>query len=192
MTTKQVQNLLQYLGYYAIRVDGISGPGTVEAIRVFQKDAGLTITGAAEEETQKALRQAVADGMEKKVPKEGDFWGDIPHFTRKEFACKCANYHAPYCDGYPAEPKEALVRLAEAIRQAAGVPVTVVSGLRCPRHNADSGGVANSQHMDGTAADIHAQGLGGEQLLAIVRQMPGVRYCYRIPGSDNVHFDIPR
>ena len=51
MTTKQVQNLLQYLGYYSIRVDGISGPGTVEAICAFQKDAGLSVTGAAGEET---------------------------------------------------------------------------------------------------------------------------------------------
>ena len=68
MTTKQIQNLLQYLGYYAIRVDGISGPGTVEAIRSFQKDAGLSVTGAAGEDTQQALRQGVADGMEEKVP----------------------------------------------------------------------------------------------------------------------------
>lgn len=28
MTIKQIQNLLQYLGYYTITVDGISGPGT--------------------------------------------------------------------------------------------------------------------------------------------------------------------
>lgn len=37
MTLQQIQNLLQYLGYYTIRVDGISGPGTEQAVRGFRQ-----------------------------------------------------------------------------------------------------------------------------------------------------------
>lgn len=196
MTTKQIQNLLQFLDYYQIPVDGIWGRGTETALRTFQADFGLPVTGTADEDTVKALKHSVTYGIEKKNPPAnaatGTFWDDIKYFSRREFACKCGNYHAPYCNGYPSEPKEQLVRLADRIREKCGVPVEIVSGLRCPRHNADSGGVANSQHMDGTAADIHARGMGGEALLRIVQGMDGVRYCYHIPGSDNVHFDIPR
>ena len=39
-------------------------------------------------------------------------------------------------------------------RQKYGGPVLVNSGYRCPKHNAEVGGVANSQHMKGEAADI--------------------------------------
>lgn len=35
-----------------------------------------------------------------------------------------------------------------------GKPIYVNSGYRCPRHNAAVGGVPNSQHMRGEAADI--------------------------------------
>ena len=70
-------------------------------------------------------------------------------------------------------------------------PVTVVSGLRCRQHNADSGGVANSQHMDGEACDIQAKNTTADALLGKVLSIPGVRYAYKI-NETNVHFDIPK
>ena len=43
----------------------------------------------------------------------------------------------------------------EPLRQAMGVPITISSGYRCPRLNRAVGGVRNSQHLYGEAADIH-------------------------------------
>lgn len=59
-----------------------------------------------------------------------------------------------------AEVKAALKRLAvevlQPIRDAWGQPIVVSSGYRCQRLNALVGGVKNSQHVLGQAADIKA------------------------------------
>lgn len=58
------------------------------------------------------------------------------------------------------EAKAALKRLAvevlQPIRDAYGQPIIVSSGYRCPALNAAVGGVKNSQHVLGQAADIKA------------------------------------
>ena len=58
------------------------------------------------------------------------------------------------------EAKEALKRLAvdvlQPIRDAWGKPIIVTSGYRCPKLNAAVGGVKDSQHLLGQAADIKA------------------------------------
>lgn len=70
-----------------------------------------------------------------------------PHFTAKEFAC-------PHCGVALVRP--ALLELLERVRSQSGKPLRIVSGYRCPVHNAQVGGAADSQHMYGTAADIAA------------------------------------
>lgn len=49
-------------------------------------------------------------------------------------------------------------RVLDPLREAWGKPIYVTSGYRCPRLNAAVGGVANSNHMKGLAADIRATG----------------------------------
>lgn len=197
MTTKQAQHLLGYLGYYIGIPDGIWGRLSEEATRAFQRDYGLDEDGIPGKATEMALRGAVAGTMDKAQGAEPEesvdgWWAEIRHFTRAEFACKCGLAHAPYCDGYPAEPAERLVRIADELRERLGCPVEIVSGLRCKQHNADCGGVKNSQHMDGTAADVYARGASPEAVERMLDQIGGVRYHYQISGSSNVHFDIPR
>ena len=200
MTTKQIQHLLGYLGYYTSIPDGIWGGKSEEATRAFQRDYGLEADGICGVATEKALKSAVAGLMEKvdnaeppaKDAEEESWWSEIRWFRPQEFACKCGQYHAPYCSGFPARPKERLVRIADALRDRLGVPVEIVSGIRCPQHNKDSGGVANSQHMDGTAADIHARGVSTDVVERTLDEIGGVRYHYHIQGSNNVHFDVPR
>ena len=46
------------------------------------------------------------------------------------------------------------VRCLEPTRQRFGLPLQVTSGYRCPRLNKLVGGVKNSQHLTGEAADI--------------------------------------
>ena len=59
-----------------------------------------------------------------------------------------------------AEAKKALKRLAvevlQPIREALGQPIVISSGYRCPELNKAVGGVKNSQHLLGQAADIKA------------------------------------
>ena len=198
MDAKDMQSLLLFLKdqqgnrYYTGQVDGIWGSLSRSALRAFQRDCpGLDATGQGDEATFHALRQAVAEGM---PPKEeaagtGSFWEEIRYFTREEFRCKCGGR---YCDGFPAEPREELVRIADRLRQNLGVPITVVSGLRCPTWNAIQGGVENSQHIYGEAADIQAAGCTKAQVEAELEAIGGVRYHYPIDRSSNVHFDIPK
>lgn len=50
---------------------------------------------------------------------------------------------------------EALVdNVLDPARRVFGGPVSVNSGYRCPKHNAEVGGVGGSQHLKGEAADI--------------------------------------
>ena len=157
MTIRQIQLLLDYLGYSPGAADGISGKTTRAAVSKFQADYGLTADGDPGAMTQKMLIGAIAGTAEKvaqpeaPVTKTGTFWDEIEYFTRAEFRCQCGG---KYCNGYPAEPAEETVRMADEIRRRAGVPLNVNSGLRCQRHNAAVGGVANSLHRTGQAVDL--------------------------------------
>ena len=198
MTIKQQQHLLGYLGYYNGQIDGQWGRMSKEACRAFQADYGLTPDGICGTMTQKMLIGAIS-GTAAKVelpteaepdtvdkPKTGTFWNEIRYFTREEFRCKCGGR---YCNGYPAEMQEAVVKIADAARAHFGRPAHVISGLRCRQWNAHEGGVANSQHMYGEAIDLRIDGVGSEELRQFVATQPGHRYSYCI-NSTNVHFDI--
>ena len=72
------------------------------------------------------------------------------HFDSSEFACKCG------CGGLHngADINPRLVQVLERMRQRCGRPLVISSGYRCPKHNAEEGGVWNSQHVYGNAADV--------------------------------------
>ena len=162
MNIRQIQNLLDYLGYEPGVIDGAMGRNTQAAVRRFQADYGLTADGDPGAATQKMLIGAIA-GTAVKVekpessdePKTGTFWDDIQFFSRTEFRCPCGR-----CGGFPVEPQESMVRTVDEIRRRLGVPVSIVdsggSGVRCAAHNAEVGGVSNSQHLFGLAADLHS------------------------------------
>ena len=116
-----------------------------------------------------------------------DWWDNIRYFRREEFRCKCGGR---FCNGYPAEMQEAVVKIADAARAHFGRPAHVISGLRCKQWNAHEGGVENSQHMYGEAIDLRVEDVDSEKLRQFVASQPGHRYSYRI-NSTNVHFDIP-
>ena len=193
MTVKQKQNLLAYLGYYVGNIDGIWGTLSETAMNAFKADfKGLDTPNMPENAPEKALKHAVAYDLFKTEPvkdETGTFWDEIEHFDRSEFKCKCGG---KYCNGYPAEPDERMVRIADQLRKNLCVPVTIVSGLRCNTWNAIQGGVSNSQHMYGEAADIYAKGISQERVEAELDKIGGVRYHYAIKGSSNVHFDVPK
>ena len=169
MTVKQIQCLLAYLGYYTGQIDGQWGRMSGEACRAFQADYGLTADGICGPMTQKMLigaiagtaakveRPAEAEQEDTDKPKTGTFWDDIRYFTREEFRCQC---NGKYCNGFPVEPEEKMVRTVDEIRHRLGIPIGIVtsggSGVRCSKHNAEVGGVYNSEHLYGRAADLHS------------------------------------
>lgn len=188
MTDTQKQCLLAFLGYYpGAEIDGVWGPKSEEATRAFQKAYALAVDGIFGADTEAKIREAIAS---RTVPEESreDWWEEIEFFTKAEFKCKCGG---KYCSGYPAQMQKTAVLLADRARRYFGKPGHVVSGLRCARHNANSGGVANSQHMYGEAVDLRIEGVIGAQLLAFLQAQPEVRYAYQI-NTTNVHFDIPK
>ena len=193
MTVKQKQNLLSYLGYYVGNIDGIWGALSKTAMDAFEKDFKvLDVPGISENANEKALKHAVAYDLFKTEPvkdETGTFWDEIEYFDRSEFKCKCGG---KYCNGYPAEPDEHMVRIADQLRKNLGVPITIVSGLRCKTWNAIQGGVTNSQHMYGEAADVYAKGVSQSRVEAELDKIGGVRYHYPITSSSNVHFDVPK
>lgn len=193
MTIKQKQHLLAYLGYYVGNIDGDFGTLSKTATKAFQKDfGGLEVDGICGASTEKALKHAVAYGMPAKKVEEtkpsasGDFWDGIKYFKKSEFACKCGGKH---CNGYPAEPKEKLVKVADRVREHFGNRITVSSGVRCTQHNANVGGVSNSRHLSGKAMDFCVSGMSASMVLTYVQKQPEIRYAYAI-DSNYVHMDI--
>lgn len=203
MTLKQKQALLAYLGYYDGPLDGIWGDLSRRATGAFQRDymepqeadgifgpetAARIVEVVASGEHHQA--QAPANDPENSTGETGAFWDHIRYFTREEFRCRCGNYHAPYCNGFPVEPDETLVEMVDDIRAHFGRPAHPSSGIRCERHNADQpGAAANSKHKRGKALDFFIEGVSGETLRAYAAADLRCTYAYVISG-DYVHVDV--
>ena len=99
------------------------------------------------------------------------------NFARAEFACHCG------C-GFDAISQR-VVDVVQAIRTSAGHPVRINSGCRCAKRNSAIGGVKNSDHMKGNAADISCAGLRYKKfrdiVLVVASRFEGV---YVIPYDD--------
>ena len=85
--------------------------------------------------------------------------GDLhlsPHFTVKEFACHDGS------DTVLIDDK--LVGLLENIRDKFGKPVRINSAYRTAKYNAAIGGVSNSYHVKGMAADVVVSGVSAKRV----------------------------
>ena len=88
------------------------------------------------------------------------------YFEMREFACKCCGQLPPSAE----QNLQALVdHVLDPARERLGMPITVNSGYRCPTHNAKVGGVKNSQHLKGEAADITCA--DNKRLAEIIEQL---------------------
>lgn len=69
-----------------------------------------------------------------------------------------------------------LLELLDQLRENIGGPLELSCAYRCPEHNAYVGGVPNSQHVFGTAADVQTPDYEycntPEQLLWYAEQLP--------------------
>jgi hypothetical protein len=94
---------------------------------------------------------------------------------------------------------ELIDRVLDPIREHWGLPIRVTSGYRCPELNEEVGGVEDSWHMDGCAADITALGISEEhrrhrnvELMSLIRTLHltgklKLTECYAGPDYKFIH-----
>jgi len=105
------------------------------------------------------------------------------HFDAKEFKCKCGK-----CDSTGVVNPE-LIDVLENLRSEILCPIQINSGHRCIRHNRAVGGVPNSQHLLGNAADIVSRDKTPVELYTLLAVMYPDSLCLRLYPSF-VHVDV--
>lgn len=102
------------------------------------------------------------------------------HFEPREFNCPCC--------GENKMNVEFLLTIDE-LREEFGAPLHINSGYRCPKHNAEVGGVSSSQHLQGKACDLSTVNMTAEQrhalMLLIKKKFKGIGV-----GKTFTHVDI--
>ena len=110
---------------------------------------------------------------------------DTSNFKASEFACKCCGENKIVQD---------VIDMAQIIRDELGVPVRVNSGYRCTKHNKNVGGVKNSKHTLGHAADLSCS-LGAKAMFEAIQKLqkegrlPMLGYCIRYATFCHVDID---
>jgi peptidoglycan hydrolase-like protein with peptidoglycan-binding domain len=80
-TVKELQKELKELGYYDGDIDGLYGSETEEAVKEFQKEAGITVDGKYGPATHKALVEAL-DKQESEATKHiQEMLSDLGYYT---------------------------------------------------------------------------------------------------------------
>ncbi len=94
--------------------------------------------------------------------------GDLSrNFSKWEFRCPCG------CGQVRVDSR--LIEALQILRDRIGLPIEISSGYRCRKHNADVGGVPDSQHLLGHAADIVVQGLHPDCVATIAETIPAFK-----------------
>jgi len=106
-------------------------------------------------------------------------WKDIKHFKRIAFQCH---------DGIGENHIQLkFVAILDKIRDEYGKKMIVDSGYRTPEWNTKVGGVPDSAHIKGLAADIHCR----DSLNRFKLTNIALKYLNRIGiGKDFIHMDI--
>lgn len=71
------------------------------------------------------------------------------YFKPREFKCGCG-----VCGMGLADMDERMIQRLDLARSIAKVPFVITSAIRCLKHNKDVGGIDDSAHLKGHAADI--------------------------------------
>ena len=103
-----------------------------------------------------------------------------PHFNLSEFTCPC-------CKKVMLHPL--LLEKLERLRKIMVRPIHITSGYRCSNYNRKVGGVANSYHCIGLAADIKVKDINLMELLAYAEEIDftGIGFYEK---KDFLHLDV--
>lgn len=191
MTIKQIQCLLEYLGYDPGVIDGANGPNTRDAVTAFQLAEGLVADGIAGANTQAKLLDAVAQGRaykpqeaqskpaagggeaEKYLQADGCYhiprWTDVK-LSKNLWAHEVACQGVGCCDESIISKR--MVDTYQDIRDEYGEAIEITtaggSGYRCDTYNRKVNGAPGSLHKVGCAFDMHCK--NKEKLLPIVER----------------------
>ena len=111
---------------------------------------------------------------------------DTNNFKVSEFTCHCG------CGKNNIEQQ--VMEMCQIIRERAGVAVNINSGCRCEKKNAAVGGVKNSYHVQGKAADLSCS-LGAKRLFALIAdlkakgKLPALEWAKLYIKKNFVHID---
>ena len=105
------------------------------------------------------------------------------YFNRHEIMCHCG------CRQGENIVNPILLESLDELRERYGRPIYVECMYRCPAHNYAVGGVLNSQHIYGNAADIWVDGDYEEFYNFVIESklFDGVGYY---PNDEFVHVDV--
>lgn len=108
--------------------------------------------------------------------------GDLTkNFSECEFVCKC-------CGRLVLSSK--LTAALQQLRDLIGEPIIVNCGYRCRKHNREVGGVPNSYHTKGMAADIRCDGLTPQELKKFAEAIPAFNQGGIGLYTTFVHVDV--
>ena len=91
-----------------------------------------------------------------------------------------------------------VVCVLDPIREHWGLPIRITSGYRCPELNDEVGGVEDSYHMEGCAADISATDPARNvELMSLIRAMHltgriSLTECYLGPKARYIHVALDK
>lgn len=141
-----------------LAIDSVFGAKTLIAVKDFQDNNKLSNNGHVSQLCWTRVEKFYEEAIKNK-PKKPDSGSDFfrwkrgenctlsKNFKAIEFQCKCGS-----CLNQKIEKK--LVRRLQELRESFDTGIFVNSGFRCSTHNKNVGGVPNSRHMEGDAADI--------------------------------------
>lgn len=116
----------------------------------------------------------------------------LAEFTRSEKARQLNLSNEP--DAKQLANLRTLAAALETIRSKIAAPITINSGLRVAAVNRAVGGVPDSDHQLGYAADIKAPAFGSVQQLARAIERAGIKFDQIIYEQDGeaewVHFSV--
>lgn len=110
------------------------------------------------------------------------------NFSLKEFECRHCHHQ---------EIAQSLIELCQKIRDYVNIPIRINSGWRCKYYNQVCGGVFNSYHVQGLAADLSCD-MGALALYDAIKEMyscgliPELSFCYLYTAKNFVHVDVGR
>ena len=102
------------------------------------------------------------------------------NFAREEFVCKCG------CGLKAINP--AIVQRLQVIRDIVNLPVLILSGYRCKKHNEEIKGAKNSEHMNGNAVDFRIEDYSMQHLAIMLTEWSGGFHFYSL--ENFIHVDI--
>lgn len=193
LTLKEQQTYLKKLGLYTKKIDGIRGTGHKKAVKQFNTIFLNKESEVYYDDTDKLLREVYASYNKSPYMTDSD-WKYFKNFKSGEFFCTCRK---KYCDGWNGLRDKIpmhLLMLDQYIRNHFGKAVSLTSTVRCPKRNAEVGGVKNSKHKSFLANDMGVKNTKAAAVKKFVytdssTNLPFVNYAYDI-NTNYEHVDV--